>query len=525
LSGGSRLAQPIGDMKVARWIVGISGGVLVALWVIVAVGSRTPVLHDALVDALRDQLDADVELESFEADMFPVIRITGSGLKLRLHGQQEARPLIEVASFEVRSGIWGLLQRPRRFRSVSLDDLKISIPPRVRHDHAPERAGAETPEGPVVIDEVVAHNAQLLLIPRRADKEPKRFDIHDLHLRSVGFNRAMPFRATLTNPLPRGLIETTGSFGPWRAPEPGDTPVNGHYTFRKADLDTIKGIAGTLSSDGEFSGKLAEIDVHGKTSTPDFSVDVGGRPVPLDTQFHAVVDGTDGDTYLRRVDAKFLETALTATGAITGQPGVKGRTIKLDVHLEDGKIDDLLRLAVRSSNPVMSGALALDTSLLIPPGPAKVPDRMQLDGRFAIKEARFTDLDVQTKLVTLSRRSQGKDADAPGARVLSNMRGQFALKDGVVRFRTLTFEVPGAAVHLAGDYGLRSEQLDLTGTLAMQATISEAAGGGVKGTLLKAIDPIFKKGGHGAVVPFTIHGKRDKPEFGLDLKKSLGIGS
>jgi AsmA-like C-terminal region len=519
------LQKPIGEMKFARWSVGIAGGLLAALWIFVAVGSRTPVLRNALVDVIRDQLDADVELQSFKVDTFPLVRVTGSGLKLRLHGQAEARPLIEVASFEVQSGIWGLLQRPRRFRSVTLDGLKISIPPRSGHDRESGKAAAtEIQEGPVVIDHVVAHAAELLLIPKRADKEPKRFEIYDLRLESVGFNRSMPYKARLTNPVPKGLIDASGSFGPWRAVEPGDTPLTGRYTFKDADLDTIKGIAGTLSSEGEFSGKLAEIDVRGKTSTPNFSVDVGGRAVPLDTQFHAVVDGTDGDTYLKQVDAKFLDTTLTASGAITGQRGVKGRTIKLDVHMPDGKIDDVLRMAVKSSSPVMSGALALDTTLLIPPGPEKVADRLQLDGRFAIKEARFTNPAVHAKLVTLSRRSQGKDDDDPSSRVLSNMRGDFSLKDGVVKFKRLTFEVPGAAVKLAGDYGLRSEQLNFAGTLAMQATISQAVGGGVKGALLKAIDPLFKKNGHGAVIPITIHGSREKPEFGLDVKKSLGIG-
>ena len=67
----------------------------------------------------------------------------------------------------------------------------------------------------------------------------------------------------------------------------GETVVD---RFDHADLNTIKGIAGTLSSEGEFSGKLAEIDVRGKTSTPNFSIDVGGRPVPLQTEFHAVVE-------------------------------------------------------------------------------------------------------------------------------------------------------------------------------------------------------------------------------------------
>jgi hypothetical protein len=52
----------------------------------------------------------------------------------------------------------------------------------------------------------------------------------------------------------------------------------------------------------------------------------------------------------------------------------------------------------------------------------------------------------------------------------------------------------------------------------MEATISEAAGsGGIKGFLLKAIDPIFRKKGAGALVPIKVRGTRDKPEFGLDV--------
>ena len=83
----------------------------------------------------------------------------------------------------------------------------------------------------------------------------------------------------------------------------------------------------------------------------------------------------------------------------------------------------------------------------------------------------------------------------------------------------------GPVLDLAGNYGLRSEQLDFTGTLSMQATISEAAGGGTKGFFLKAVDPLFKQGRHGAVVPIKIHGSRQKPEFGLDVKRALKIGS
>jgi hypothetical protein len=53
----------------------------------------------------------------------------------------------------------------------------------------------------------------------------------------------------------------------------------------------------------------------------------------------------------------------------------------------------------------------------------------------------------------------------------------------------------------------------------MDATISEAAGGGLKGFFLKAVDPVFRKKGAGALVPLKIGGTRDKPQFGLDAGK------
>jgi hypothetical protein len=37
--------------------------------------------------------------------------------------------------------------------------------------------------------------------------------------------------------------------------------------------------------------------------------------------------------------------------------------------------------------------------------------------------------------------------------------------------------------------------------------------------LLKAVDPVFRKKGAGALVPLKIGGTRDKPQFGLDVGK------
>ena len=107
---------------------------------------------------------------------------------------------------------------------------------------------------------------------------------------------------------------------------------------------------------------------------------------------------------------------------------------------------------------------------------------------------------MQTKLTGLSRRGQGMNQDEEMDDVLSNLRGRFIVENAAARFSSLTFSVPGAAVELAGRYGLRDELIDFRGKLKMQATLSQVAGGGVKGFFLKAFDPFFKKArcGHGA---------------------------
>jgi hypothetical protein len=488
----------------------------------VAVGSRAPVLQRKLVEALEAKLDADVDLQDFAVSGFPIVRISGDGLRLRLKHQREEAPLIDVRHFAVTGGVTGFFYKPRRFQSVTLEGLRITIPPRSDNDREAGNEAAGTTTGPIIINHLSSKDAELRIMPKNPAKDPRVFAIHDLHLDSVGFDRAMPFHAILTNPIPTGLIDATGTFGPWRAADPGATSVSGRYEFKNVDLGTIKGIGGTLTSTGQFTGQLDRIDVSGTTTTPNFSVDVGGAPVPLDTTFHAIVDGTDGDTYLQPVQAKFLQTSMTATGGVYGQKGVKGRTVKLDVHMTSGRVEDVLRLAVNATTPLLVGAMTLETRLLLPPGDAKVPDRLQLDGRFAIARARFTDRDVQEKLVTLSRHAQGKAEDEPlEKKVLTDLNGHFVMRNGVIQFDKLTFGVPGALVTLAGDFNLRSERLNFGGTFRMDATISKAVGGGIKGILLKPFDPLFRKKGAGAVIPIRITGTRAKPEVGVDWGKAF----
>ena len=169
----------------------------------------------------------------------------------------------------------------------------------------------------------------------------------------------------------------------------------------------------------------------------------------------------------------------------------------------------------------MLGAIALRTTLVLPPGSADVADRLELDGEFALEDSRFTDREVQEKVSMLSRRSRGHRPDDPtGPAVFTNMRGKFTLHDGWIRFKPLAFAVPGADIELAGLYGVKSGRLNLAGSMKMQATISKAAGGW-KGLLLKPFDPLFRGRHAGTVLPIHVEGTRKNPQFGVDWKKAL----
>jgi hypothetical protein len=96
------------------------------------------------------------------------------------------------------------------------------------------------------------------------------------------------------------------------------------------------------------------------------------------------------------------------------------------------------------------------------------------------------------------------------------------MSNGVIALPDLKYTVPGAEIDLNGTYGVKEGALDFRGNAKMQATISQMVGGW-KGLLLTPLDPLFKKGGSGTVLPVTIGGTRKEPHFSVDfgrLKKS-----
>jgi len=503
-----------------KWI--IAGVVVVLLVPVVAGVLLGPAMH-VFVRArtqkvLETHFASSVEFSDFDVSLFPRLRVTITGLVLRHKGRTDIPPLIEVKTVSMYGNLAELL-RPRPYISfVQLDGLQIHTPPREPGGQPLIHKTDQdlTKKYPMLIGEVRADDANIEVLRAHSDKPPREFPIHYLDLHDVSFDHPAQFHALLTNAIPKGEIDSTGEFGPWEAEEPSTTPADGHYTFQNADLGTLKGLRGILSSKGQFAGPLDYLAVEGYTDTPDFGLRTGGAPVALHTDFSALVDGTNGDVILKSVIAKFQHTTLAVNGKIVdANKDVKGRTIFLNATSENARIEDLLRLVVKSDEPMMTGSANLKTTIDIPEGEGDLLERMKLAGQFGVGHAQFTSAIVQDKVDTLSRKGQGKPKDTDISEVASDLRGNFRLADGVVTFSNLSFAVQGASLHLDGTYNMDSTAMDFHGDLLLRAKLSQTTTG-AKSFFLKAADPFFKGKNGGTDLHIKITGTKDHPTFGLD---------
>jgi hypothetical protein len=349
---------------------------------------------------------------------------------------------------------------------------------------------------------------------------PNEFVIHKLVMNNVDFEQPVAFHALLTNPKPLGEIHCDGQFGPWQAEQPSETPGSGNYVFRDADLGVLKGISGTLTSAGTFSGPLDYLKVEGATDTPNFALRTSAHPLALHTDFSAIVDGTNGNTILTNVTAKFLHTTLVTHGEVVGpRPNVKGPTIVLDVVSDHARIEDLLLLTVKVNRPVMTGSAQLKAKILFPDGDEDLMERMQLAGQFGLGEVHFRNSVEQRKVDSLSRRGQGKPKDLDVSDEVSDLQAYFRMERCNLTFSNLTFHVEGASVALVGTYNLDSGQMDFHGNLRLQAKLSQTTTGW-RSVVLKPFDRHFTDN-HGATeIPIKITGTRENPSFGFKANRN-----
>jgi len=513
--------------KITASIV-VAGSMVLAAATIYVSRNVGPILRKRIIETLSARFHAQVELDSVDVSLVRGVEVRGHGLRVFYLAGPNApdtpkpempglRRMLSVNDFAFRTSLRNLITLRTHIANVDVDGMELHIPP--HHNMHLEQTEHQSPNA-LVMDRIHCSNARVIIDTDKPGKDPLVFDIQNLVLTNVIPKQPFRYTADLINPKPVGDIHATGTFGPWVGAEPRNTPIDGEYSFSNADLSTIKGISGTLSSTGQFSGQLGNIVIDGITHTPDFALDISNHPLPLETQFHAIVDGTTGDTTLAPVNARLVHTNFSCSGLVQNIHG-RGHDIALEVKLPNGRIEDLLPLAMKSKPP-MTAAMTMHAKLHVPPGPERVAAKIQLSGEVVLHGIDFTTPKGQDQIDSLSMRAQGrpKDAKAAGSdskpEVASTLTTNFVFANEAANFSSVLFTVPGAQVQLTGNFAVPGERFDFKGHVRTDATASQMLTGW-KAMLAKPFDPLLKKNGAGLELPIEISGTKDDVHFGLDF--------
>ncbi len=515
------------------WAAAAAGVILASLvgagWYLS--GRLEPYVREGTVAYLSSRFDGDVAIEKFSVSM-PIrdplkvllnkgrgahVKVKAAGILLRQRGARQGFPLLRLKSLAFELDASRLFDSPAVIDLVRLEGMELAVPPKGDRKFATQPGSGKPPNA--IIRRILADGAKLVILPRDAAKAPLRFDLFQLAFEGAGAGVPMKYTTTLNNAKPPGVVYCHGTFGPYNTAEPGETPLTGIYTFHEADLSVFKAIAGKLDSTGRFGGKLNEIVVDGRTNVPDFRLAAVNNPMRLATSFHAIVDGTNGNTLLAPVRAWLGKSAFLCKGGVVRYPGESGKTVDLGCAIKDAPLEDFLRLAVKGGRPPMTGRIDLDLKIVVPPGKVPYSEKLRLAGPFHLREGLFTNDKLQQQLDDMSRRARGKPSDLSIAAAPSSFQGRMDLARQLLTLSDLVFVIPGAMVRLNGQYDMKADTVDFHGQLRTEARLSQMMKTLWKRMVLKPVDPFFAKNGAGAQFDIAITGPASSPAFGLEKKR------
>jgi hypothetical protein len=503
-----------------RWVLAVLAGILVAAgaWLILLI-RNWPFTQQAVVQALQDRFARPVEIRRLRRTYFPP-GCVADGVRFLHRKRKDLPPLITVETLTIRGSYHGLLAPHKSVDKVEVIGLQIHIPPKNRNGKQPNLLPLTNSVSgkTLTIGEITTDGALLEFLPEERGKEPFRLRIDQLKVDSVGESRPVVFHAVLRNTEPPGQIRSDGQMGPWDEDDPGSTPVSGYYSYENVKLGFFEGIEGTLSARGKLGGVIRAIDSEGDVDIPDFRVSGDSHSVHLTAKYEAVVNGTNGDTELHEVRSNFQRTTILSKGVIAGQKGEHGKTATLEMGAQRARVEDLLRLFAGASRPSVMGPIQLQAKVQLPPGAQSFLRRLRVEGDFGIGGQRFANPHLQASVNKLGESAEGeskKEQAEDSETVLSNLKGHVVLRDGIATLSNISFTEPGTLAEIAGTYSLLDKSVHLRGVLHTSGKLSDTTSG-FKAVLLKAVGPFLKKKTM-TIVPFTITGTSNQPEFALDL--------
>ena len=515
---------------VPKWLLFAAAGFgVVATVYAIALALNWPFTQQSVQDILQERTLRSVTIAHFRRTYWPP-GCVAEGISFLHRKHKNKPPLITIDKLVIEGSYTALLTVQHRLSRVILVNMHVTVPPSDPNggpNPVMPLTYSSNPQQSIAIDRLVADGAVLDFLSRDQAKKPFHIAIKKLMIDRLGNNAPLVYRTVISNSLPPGEIRSNGRFGPWNPQNPSSTPVQGSYSYENANLAAFSALSGTLFSSGSFTGTLGQIAVSGTASVPNFRLTDTGHTRKLSTEFHAMVDGTNGNTALQQVIAHFDRTTVLCQGRVAGEKGQEGKNVSLDLSTANGRIEDLLRLFISAAEAPMTGSITLRAHVEVPYGPARFVERMNMKGAFGADAGQFTNKETQTAINRLSEDDLGKVQRGESDRgkklekedagnVLSNLQGQATAKNGVVSLSNLSFEVPDANAWMHGTYGLIPPyNINLHGNL-LTSHPSDAATG-FKSFLLRAMTPFLKKKGQARVVPFKITGTYHGSRVDLDL--------
>ena len=471
---------------------------------------RWPFTRSKVIANLEEEMQGRVEISKFHQTWFPP-GCVAEDVTFTGYGNLANSTPITVRRLTVLGSFHGLFTK--HVSVLQAEGVRV-IAPSVAHFSRWKQtnSSSEQNSSKVVVEKYVAVDSMLEF---SSGKQPLQFAISRLELSSPDAHNVMMFQVRLRNPKPPGEVQASGYLGPWNTNSSGQTPIAGSYSFTGARLGAFHGIAGILSSKGSFQGTVEQLEVRGKTITPDFEVTDAGHKIPIVAQFQARVSTRDGDVSLQVVNARLGGSSIEADGDIQQNDAQKGKVTAMNLRLRNGHIQDFLFLFLKDRLAPMTGRFDFKGAAILPPEREPFIRKIQLQGDFGVGSGHLTNPATQADLEQLSERAEGEKDDPPES-VLSDLKGHVVLRQGIATFSNLSFSVPGALAKLHGTYSLITHRINLSGKVLMKANLPQATKG-VKSFFLKMIDPFLKKNHHGgAIVPVIITGIYPHPVYKTD---------
>ena len=160
--------------RIVLWTVAVGVAIVLAFTGVTFWVLRPAWIAPRLTGILSSHLNLETTIDEVSVTLWPRPRISGAGLVMRVPGRPDLPPFIAIGHFWVDAGpltVW-----KQRVGTVHLDGLKIAVPPSEVRSKLPggdDSVGKDVTASKIIVDHLVTHDAELLFVPRRADR-PRR---------------------------------------------------------------------------------------------------------------------------------------------------------------------------------------------------------------------------------------------------------------------------------------------------------------------------------------------------------------